>query len=308
MSEVNQVVSLFYKRDKTYILEPLTDERIHHAEQMLKVKLPEEYIGLLKEQNGGHIKYHSYPIYSDEGVLQDKVSIDYLMGISDNDDEGILQTPYFIDEWELPRNIVLLSGDGHSWIALDYRNTGINPPVILLETEDEAVIPLASSFSDFLHQLIMTNKAQKRSKKMLFTDIKMNVKIKRKHLEMSSLSIIFKGENQEGYSFQEDIFETFHPNYELNKSLFIKQLEDMEEELKNDRFGNNNQIGINGYNDELIIKYDKKDNRIIIKENRRTIGYFSDLGLFLSLFYKRLSLVLKEIEETNLSKGFKIQK
>ncbi|MCF2132350.1 hypothetical protein L1I79_38955, partial [Strepomyces sp. STD 3.1] len=118
---------------------------------------------------------------------------------------------------------------------------------------------------------------------------------------------IFKGDNHESYGFQEDIFETFHPDYELEKSFFIKQLENMEEELKDDRFGNENRIGINEHNDELIIKYDKKDNRIIIKENRRTLGYFSDLDLFLSLFCKSLSLVLKEIEETNLSNDFKIQ-
>jgi hypothetical protein len=33
----------------------------------------------------------------------------------------LLDTPYLVQEWELPTPVVLLSGDGHYWIALDYR-------------------------------------------------------------------------------------------------------------------------------------------------------------------------------------------
>jgi hypothetical protein len=40
----------------------------------------------------------------------------------------LLDTEYMTQEWELPPKQVLLSGDGHYWITLDYRN-GPEPSV-----------------------------------------------------------------------------------------------------------------------------------------------------------------------------------
>ena len=56
-------------------------------------------------------------------------------------------------EWGLPKNIVLISGDGHIWIALDYRNQSENPPVILLDEEGAGVRTLAPNFESFINGL-----------------------------------------------------------------------------------------------------------------------------------------------------------
>ena len=53
----------------------------------------------------------------------------------------------------MPERLVLLSGDGHTWIALDYRNVAENPPVIFIDNEFEEIIELAPNFESFLQNL-----------------------------------------------------------------------------------------------------------------------------------------------------------
>ena len=67
---------------------------------------------------------------------------------------SIAQTAYMIDEWGLPKGVVLLDGDGHSWIALDYRQATENPPVILLVAANGKHINVAKDFSDFINKMI----------------------------------------------------------------------------------------------------------------------------------------------------------
>lgn len=44
-------------------------------------------------------------------------------------DDGIGENNYLLKEWELPKGLILFGVDGHSWVALDYRNyDGDNPP------------------------------------------------------------------------------------------------------------------------------------------------------------------------------------
>ena len=42
-------------------LAPINDELIKKAEEVLNVKLPESYINLLKEQNGGTLRLDAHP-------------------------------------------------------------------------------------------------------------------------------------------------------------------------------------------------------------------------------------------------------
>nr|WP_050614431.1 SMI1/KNR4 family protein [Bacillus testis] len=77
--------------------------------------------------------------------------IDHILGIGE--ENGILESAYLIEEWELPNNIVLISGSGHSWVALDYRDTEEEPPVIFIDAEEGQIIELASGFELFLRSL-----------------------------------------------------------------------------------------------------------------------------------------------------------
>ncbi|AAP11818.1 MULTISPECIES: SMI1/KNR4 family protein [Bacillus] len=141
--------------DDDYLkLAPIKDELIKKAEEVLNVKLPESYITLLKEQNGGTLRLDVHPTSKPNSWADDHVNVSGLYGISFNENESsILESRYLIREWEMPENIVLLSGDGHTWIALDYRNVAENPPVIFIDNEFEEIIELAPNFESFLQNL-----------------------------------------------------------------------------------------------------------------------------------------------------------
>ena len=47
---------------RQYRLEDLLDEDLHWAEDYFGVKLPDDYIKLLKKQNGGTLKYNALPV------------------------------------------------------------------------------------------------------------------------------------------------------------------------------------------------------------------------------------------------------
>lgn len=140
-----------WRDDDYYKLLPLTDKAVEDAEEKLKVKLPESYINLLKEQNGGYINYNSFPSSVPTSWAEDHIHIDHILGVGEED--GILQSEYLIKEWGLPTNIVLFSGEGHSWVAFDYRNTKKEPPIIYIDSDSEQVIELAPNFETFLNGL-----------------------------------------------------------------------------------------------------------------------------------------------------------
>lgn len=134
-----------------YELEDFDESRLKEAEDFLGVKLPSSYIELMKTQNGGRLFRNSFELNFK------KIRIDYLLGIGRKVNEGILITPYMIKEWELPSNIVLISGDGHSWVVLDYRHEKIEPSISFIDTEEEIDVQLAINFESFVNQLIRDN-------------------------------------------------------------------------------------------------------------------------------------------------------
>lgn len=137
--------------DEEYSFKPITTEMVEKAEEELKVKLPESYTSLLKEQNGGYISYDSFPTNFPTSWADDHINIDYIRGIGG--EESILESEYLIEEWGLPKKVVLISGDGHTWIAFDYRNTDENPPIILIDHDGEEITELAPDFESFLNEL-----------------------------------------------------------------------------------------------------------------------------------------------------------
>jgi hypothetical protein len=143
--------SIWQKDDEYYKLQPLTDDMVMKAEEKLKIKLPQSYIRSLKEQNGGYIKFDSFPTEVPTSWSDNHINVDHILGIGE--ENGILGSDYLIEEWGLPNNIVLISGSGHSWIALDYRNTKEEPPIIYIDVESEQIIEIAPNFDTFLNGL-----------------------------------------------------------------------------------------------------------------------------------------------------------
>jgi hypothetical protein len=136
---------------------PLTDEMVVEAERQLGVTLPAEYLTLLRIQNGGYTRGFGYPMTRPTIWAADHLPLDALFGIVTDPDHrtalNIMQTAYLTREWGLPPRQVLLDGDGHWRISLDYR-TGEVPSVAWLAIDHGQDFPVAASFAAFLEGLL----------------------------------------------------------------------------------------------------------------------------------------------------------
>lgn len=136
---------------------PLTDAMIAEAERKLGVRLPAELIALLRVQNGGYTKGFAFPMSRKTSYADDHIVLEDLGGIvTDPNHEtahNILDTEYMTNEWGLPPKQVLLSGDGHSWISLDYRE-GSEPAVAWIDVESDEDVRVAGSLREFLDGLV----------------------------------------------------------------------------------------------------------------------------------------------------------
>jgi hypothetical protein len=136
---------------------PLSDEMAAAAQHVLGVTLPSELIALLRVQNGGYTRGFAYPMTRRTTWAEDHVPLNELFGIvtdtSIETAQNILDTAYMTAEWGLPPRQVLLSGEGHWWITLDYRG-GDTPTVAWIDVECDDDVQIASSFSEFLTGLV----------------------------------------------------------------------------------------------------------------------------------------------------------
>ncbi|GKU82941.1 SMI1/KNR4 family protein [Niallia sp. NCCP-28] len=144
-------MNIWKKDQETYKLSKLTKADIQMAEDYFDVTLPEQYINLLKVQNGGVIIFNALPIALNRYDGDTYIEIDHLLGIKKG--KGILETEYYKKEWDIQReNIILISGDGHSWIALDY-NESENPAIIFIETDEGEITEIYKSFDEMIRHL-----------------------------------------------------------------------------------------------------------------------------------------------------------
>ncbi|SMD23778.1 SMI1/KNR4 family protein [Lentzea albidocapillata] len=149
----------FWTEDSYGVQAPLTDEAVREAEALLGVRLPEALLELLRVQNGGGVvdERSAFPTSEPTSWAPDHVPFDSLMGIGTAErTTSLLDTRYLVEEWGLPSPVVLLTGDGHWWIALDYRTCGVTgePSVVWLDAEGECELPLAADFRTFLDGLV----------------------------------------------------------------------------------------------------------------------------------------------------------
>lgn len=144
----------------------VSDFLVNEVEQMLGVKLPKSYVSLMKQWNGGYLEEEHQVIllnevpenlnyYLGEGFW----GLNLLAGISNdiNNNEGIVYTAQTAHEWGVPEKVIAFDGDGHTWLALDYREDKNNPKVIFIETDNLLSFNLAKNFNDFIESLIPSN-------------------------------------------------------------------------------------------------------------------------------------------------------
>eukprot|EP00439_Symbiodinium_sp_Y106_P000203 s7587_g1.t1 len=100
-----------------------TAEELKNAEEKLDYKLPESFKQLLQFRRGGGEAARSCFAATGTSWAKDHVHIGELMGIGDyEEEESILGTGFWIDEWEYPAIGVaccMCPSGGHDLIWLD---------------------------------------------------------------------------------------------------------------------------------------------------------------------------------------------
>ncbi|MGD9542514.1 MAG: SMI1/KNR4 family protein [Methylocystis sp.] len=136
-----------------YVHPPLTEAAIKGAELRLGVRLPSSYLEILKQQNGGYVRF-SLPNMSSEmvwGIGPQFPSITDQFDWRDPEEASDY-------DWS-PRDAHLLvpfDGDGHWHLCLDYRAAGPNsePKVTYVDLEGGQEEPVAGDFATFLKSLL----------------------------------------------------------------------------------------------------------------------------------------------------------
>ncbi|GAA3807384.1 SMI1/KNR4 family protein [Streptomyces chiangmaiensis] len=137
---------------------PLTDRAVVEAERLLNVTLPDSLLDLLRNQNGGQVSdsRNAFPTSLPTSWSADHVPFDSVMGIGHRERTlSMLDSPYLVEEWGLPTAVVLVSGNGHYWIGLDYRTCGRHgePSVAWFDADDNSELALAPDFHSFIKEL-----------------------------------------------------------------------------------------------------------------------------------------------------------
>ncbi|MFJ8768804.1 SMI1/KNR4 family protein [Streptomyces clavifer] len=158
MAEFDEVKATFWGEGRYGAQPPLTDAVVQDAERQLGVRLPASLLDILRVQNGGVVAElgNAFPTDVPTSWNENYVPLDEMMGIGRHDGQpSLLDTAYLVEEWGLPSPLVLLSGDGHCWIALDYRACGRRgePSVIWFDVDDGTELPLAADFQAFVERL-----------------------------------------------------------------------------------------------------------------------------------------------------------
>ena len=143
-----------------------SDELIAELEKELGYKLPESYIWLMKQHNGGEPNNTAFPTNVPTGWADDHIAIQGIMGIGREKDNmicGACGTKFMEEDWGYPDIGVAICDTptaGHQMVFLDYRECGPQgePKVSYVDEErDYEIIVLADSFEDFIKGLVSEN-------------------------------------------------------------------------------------------------------------------------------------------------------
>lgn len=147
-----------YAKDN-YEGEEITEEMVKYAENQLGYKLPESYIYLLKQRNGGMPNRVCCPTNKRTSWSDNHIQINAIFGIDETKHYSIFNTPFWIDEWEYPDVGIAICdcpSAGHDMVFLDYRECGPQgePKVVHIDQEwDCRITLLAENFEEFITAL-----------------------------------------------------------------------------------------------------------------------------------------------------------
>ncbi len=145
-----------------YVDQAPDDVLIASIETELGYKLPESYIALMKQHNGGVPYATCFPLpVEDEAEEQDYIEITGFLSIGRkkmNSLCGAAGNKLFKDAWHYPDYGVYICdcpSAGFDLILLDYRYCGPDgePSVAYVNVEEDVIIPLAPDFVTFVQNL-----------------------------------------------------------------------------------------------------------------------------------------------------------
>lgn len=133
-----------------YLQPKLTGPAVREVEKALGVKLPESYLALLREQNGGYVRrtlpetVHS--VISGIGPHFPSIGDKWYADIEGQEDVWLPSEP---------RSLVAFDGDGHWYLVLDYRSSGPQgePAVSYIDLDCEVDRRVAKTYAAFLGML-----------------------------------------------------------------------------------------------------------------------------------------------------------
>ena len=142
----------------------LTDEMVLEAEKELGYKLPDSYIWLLKQRNGGFLKRTDFLLGYELPIVGDRTMMRQLYSIRmDNSFSSIIGaygTKFLVEDWGYP-DIGVAIGVGifgeHEVFFLDYRECGPQgePKVSHVDQEcDYRITVLAENFEEYIRKLV----------------------------------------------------------------------------------------------------------------------------------------------------------
>ncbi|WP_076423328.1 SMI1/KNR4 family protein [Pontibacter lucknowensis] len=129
-----------------YLQPPLTAEILEDAEKKIGYKLPNEYIELVKTQNGGYIR---------KTLADFEHNLIYGIGPHYPSLTNVDWSEYY--DWvgfELD-GLIPFDDDGHFFMCLDYRQNRLNPQITLTVPESGIQTVVANSFAEYLSKLVV---------------------------------------------------------------------------------------------------------------------------------------------------------
>jgi hypothetical protein len=155
------VNELFRKRYQFEIDTPFNEEEWKRTEGVLGVRLPKNYERLLRERNGGSLRYNSILLKRAPKTFYMSGRVycfDSIAGIHRSHSYGLTQRAQIAGEgWGVPKGMIALDGDGHWWLCLDYRKCGPRgePTVVHWDQPDPITNKLETfKVADTFEQLI----------------------------------------------------------------------------------------------------------------------------------------------------------
>jgi hypothetical protein len=127
-----------------YLQPALTDKAIAAAEGEIGHKLPEEYLNLLRKQNGGYIRF-SLPEMVHDTIAGIGPYFPSLTGFDWEECQEYVSYPL--------EGLVPFDGDGHWHLCLDYRKNARVPAITFADIECDRKTHVADSFAEYLTML-----------------------------------------------------------------------------------------------------------------------------------------------------------